>query len=117
MVLESHVPFYKEIFALPNFLNGPVLCFGYQEFDGNASIDGEKYADLGGFFATKGLHTSSVDLFDSRAELRYDMNLPVPESTHHKYSTFIDIGSLEHLFDTRQCIENCFRMLTVGGHF
>jgi hypothetical protein len=27
----------------------------------------------------------------------------------------IDIGSLEHVFDTRQCLENCLRMVRVGG--
>ncbi len=56
-----------------------------------------------------------LDFFDSRAQLRYDMNEPVPESEHERYGTFIDIGCLEHLFDTRQCIENCLRMVKTGG--
>lgn len=58
-----------------------------------------------------------VDLFDARADLRYDMNQPVPESEHAKYGTVIDIGSIEHVFDTRQCLENCVRMVRPGGHY
>ena len=27
----------------------------------------------------------------------------------------LDIGCLEHLFDTRQCLENCLRMVRTGG--
>jgi hypothetical protein len=56
-------------------------------------------------------------LFDSRAELRYDMNQPVPESEYNRYATLIDIGCLEHLFDTAQCMENCFRMVRRDGHY
>ena len=32
-------------------------------------------------------------------------------------ATFIDIGSLEHVFDTRQCFESCLRMVAPGGHY
>jgi hypothetical protein len=59
----------------------------------------------------------SLDLFDSRAELRYDMNQPVPSFEYNKYATLIDIGCLEHLFDTAQCLENCLRMVRPGGHY
>jgi hypothetical protein len=31
--------------------------------------------------------------------------------------TLIDIGSLEHLFDTAGCLENCFRMVRPGGYY
>src|ERR1035437_6350889 len=42
----------------------------------------------------------TLDLFDPRASLRYDMNYPVPQAEHGRYATLIDIGSFEHLFDT-----------------
>ena len=42
------------------------------------------------------------DLFDPRADCHYDMNLPVPPDEHERYGTFVDIGSIEHVFDTRQ---------------
>src|SRR4051794_30860369 len=115
MVLQSHVPFYQEIFAIPEFLCDPILCFGFQEFERGATLDGNHYLDLGAYLATMGLQATSLDLFDPRSELRYDMNQAIPESKHDSYGTFIDIGSLEHVFDTRQCLENCLRMVRLGG--
>ena len=47
-----------------------------------------------------------IDLFDSRATLNYDMNEPVPNREHGRYGSLLDIGCLEHVFDTRQCLEN-----------
>jgi hypothetical protein len=58
-----------------------------------------------------------LDYFDARAQLRYDMNQPVPEVEHERYGTLIDIGCLEHVFDTRQCLENCLRMVRTGGTY
>jgi SAM-dependent methyltransferase len=58
---------------------------------------------------------TTLDHFDPRASLRYDMNEPVPASEHERYGTVLDIGCLEHLFDTRRCLENCLRMLRTGG--
>ena len=59
----------------------------------------------------------TLDLFDARSTLRYDMNLPLPEKELERYGTVLDIGSLEHVFDTRQCIENCLRTLRPGGTY
>jgi hypothetical protein len=72
--------------------------------------------DLGVYLKNRGLREVAVlDLFDPRATLRYDMNQPVPESEHERYGTLLDIGCLEHVFDTRQCLENCLRMVRPGG--
>jgi len=117
MVLPTHIPFYKEIFAIPGFARDPILFFGFQEFDYGATLDGNQYKDLGEYFATKGIRGISLDLFDPRSELRYDMNYAVPETEYERYGTLIDIGSVEHVFDTRQCFENCLRMVAVGGHY
>lgn len=59
----------------------------------------------------------TLDLFDPRAQLRQDMNEPVSPEWHERFGTIIDIGNLEHVFDTRQCLSNMFSMLQVGGHF
>jgi hypothetical protein len=57
-----------------------------------------------------------LDLFDRRATLRHDMNSPIPAEHHERYGTLMDIGCLEHVFDTRQCLENGLRMVRTGGH-
>ncbi len=117
MVLVTHLPFYREIFGIPGFVRDPLLCFGFQEFEPGATLDGKQYGHLGEYFAAQGITATSLDLFDPRSELRYDMNYAVPESEHGRYGTFIDIGSLEHVFDTRQCFENCLRMVKPGGYY
>lgn len=74
--------------------------------------------DLAYLFKKKGITNIEVlDLFDCRASLRYDMNYPIPGNEHGRYGTFIDIGCLEHLFDTKQCLENCLNMVRLGGHY
>jgi hypothetical protein len=79
--------------------------------------DSFKQPDLGRILAGYGISSVDVlDLFDERATYRFDMNQPVPDDLHGAYGTVIDIGSIEHVFDTRTCLENLFRMLKVGGH-
>jgi hypothetical protein len=117
MVLQRHLPFYREIFRIPEFLSDPIVCFGFQEFEKGATLDGRDYTHLGDYFAALGFQATSLDLFDPRSELRYDMNNAVSECEYERYGTFIDIGSLEHVFDTRQCFENCLRMVKPGGHY
>lgn len=58
-----------------------------------------------------------LDFFDDRADLRFDMNFPVPDDQRERYGTVIDIGCLEHVFDSAQCLENCLRMVRPGGHY
>jgi hypothetical protein len=116
-VMNAFVPYYSEIFQLPDFFAAPVLCFGYQDMENGVTINGTQYRSLQDAIEADGMEAHSVDLFDERADLRYDMNNPVPAFEHERYGTLIDIGSIEHLFDTRQCLENCMRMLRVGGHY
>lgn len=155
-ILPAHVPWYEEIFAIPDLLSDPVMIFGYQEVrvpswylrgarpDGLvqrarrrglalrarlARLAGTRppladfppeygHSSLASLLGSRGVReVRSLDLFDQRAEARYDMNHPIPAEEFGRYGAFIDIGSLEHVFDTRQCLENCMRMVRVGGHY
>lgn len=58
----------------------------------------------------------TMDYFDKRADIIHDMNLPIDDSLRGAFSTVIDIGCLEHVFDTKQCLWNLFRLLKVNGH-
>src|ERR1700674_2380094 len=74
--------------------------------------------DLGEALRLRGVDSVEVmDLFDDRASLKLDMNRPVADRYHDKFRLLIDIGCLEHLFDTRQCLENCLKMVRIGGHY
>jgi hypothetical protein len=75
-----------------------------------------RFPDLVTYLRSRGIQEIEVlDHFDRRASLQYDMNAPVPDQEHERYGTLIDVGCLEHVFDTRQCLENCLRMVRTGG--
>lgn len=118
-ILKMHVDLHREIFALPGLAAEPFLQIGHQIIVGKDLPEDFDYPDVKQMLEARwGLtDIKSVDPFDHKAELRYDMNLPVPEHEHERYQTVIDIGTIEHVFDTRQCLENCMRMVRVGGHY
>ena len=121
MIIPPHIPYYDEIFALPGFLADPILIFGYQDVlppEPGKGFPSEffDHPDLNGWLRAHGHRDiTTLDHFDDRATLRYDMNRPVPIAEHDAYATLIDIGCLEHVFDSKQCLENCMRMVRVGG--
>lgn len=45
----------------------------------------------------------------------HDLNLPVPKELHNKYDIIFDGGTIEHIFDTPQVLENIHKMLKIGG--
>lgn len=51
------------------------------------------------------------------ASLIHDMNLPIPTHLKNNFSTVIDGGCLEHIFNFPISIRNCMEMLREGGHF
>lgn len=123
MIVPAHFPYYAEIFQLPGFLADPLLIFGFQDvwMPPEGLPAGSEFAgcsDLNAYLRARGLQqVLTMDHFDPRADRLYDMNEPVPETEHSRYQTLIDIGCLEHVFDTRQCLENCLRMVRPGGHY
>ena len=51
------------------------------------------------------------------AEIVADMNAPIAPELKNRFSTIVDGGCLEHIFNFPQAIRNCMEMLAVGGHF
>ncbi len=47
----------------------------------------------------------------------HDLNTPVPKELWNRYDFIFDGGTLEHLFNVPQALENVFRMLKPGGRF
>lgn len=123
MIIPPHVPLHEEVLALPGFLADPILLFGFQDVwptDGPPESKPEilRFPDLESYLRAKGFRTiHTLDHFDPRADLRLDMNEPIPARLHETYATLLDIGCIEHVFDTRACLENCLRLVTVGGHY
>ncbi len=117
-ILKKHIPFYREIFNLPSFFSEPLLILGYQDIYGKNIPHDYDFPDMKALLENKGLKDIDItDLFDERANHKHDFNCTIPKEEYEKYGTIIDVGTLEHIFDTRQALENCMRMVKVGGHF
>src|SRR5437879_570133 len=98
-ILKMHVDMHREVFALPGLVAEPLLQIGYQVIVGKDLPDDFDYPDVKRMLEARGLRDiTSVDYFDPKAELRYDMNLAVPEHEYERYQTVIDIGTIEHVF-------------------
>jgi hypothetical protein len=60
----------------------------------------------------------SIDASDYEgATVIHDMNAPITHTLHEQFSTVIDYGTLEHVFNFPQAIKNCMQMVELGGHF
>ena len=71
------------------------------------------------FFTRLGARRAeSFDYSDfEAATVIHDMNEPIPARHHAQYSTVLDSGSLEHIFNFPCAIKNCMEMVKLGGHF
>lgn len=70
------------------------------------------------FFDMYGTKLLSLDGFaHEKPDFIFDLNRPVPEKMHEQFSCLIDGGTMEHVFNVPQLIDNCFRMLETGGFY
>jgi hypothetical protein len=54
--------------------------------------------------------------FEGATDL-HNLNDPISQTYHEKFSVVIDGGSLEHIFNFPEAVKNCMSMVRVGGHF
>ncbi|MBK5285036.1 MAG: hypothetical protein JJE25_06505, partial [Bacteroidia bacterium] len=52
-----------------------------------------------------------------KATIIHDLNYPVAEENHNRFSCIVDGGTLEHVFNFPAAIKNCMNMLKTGGHY
>jgi len=117
-ILKRHIELHREVLEIPGFVAEPFLMVGFQTIHGADLPEDFDYPNVKELLQARGLtDIIALDYFDPAAELRYDMNHPVPEHEHERYQTVYDVGTIEHVFDTRQCLESCMRMTKVGGHY
>ncbi len=118
-IFNPVMPIVLELFSLPDFIKSPFLCLGVQDIE-KSDIPGVippefKFDTLGDVLRLRDLSVDELDPFDTRASLKYNLNLPVPTHEHEKYATLLDYGCIEHIFDTKMVFENCMRMVKIGG--
>ena len=115
-ILKEHLKFYREIFNLPSFFSEPLLTIGVQEMRGDNLPKEFDFGDFNQLLLSKGIKDfETLDFFDEKATFQHDLNLPVPKKLINRYNTLIDIGSIEHVFDTKQVLESYTKMVRVGG--
>lgn len=100
------------------------IHFWKQEFDTLRTSLGFAYDEtlaVGGFcepllrkFGAE--NVTSIDASDFEgASVVHDFNRPIPEDLHNRFDAFLDFGSIEHIFDVAQVIENIIKMVKPGG--
>jgi hypothetical protein len=73
-------------------------------------------SDKAFFSALGGLEVLALDVSGyENADYLHDMNLPIPADLKEKFSLIIDGGTLEHIFDIKQALQNINLMLKPGG--
>jgi GR25 family glycosyltransferase involved in LPS biosynthesis len=67
------------------------------------------------------LGSDSISALDNSdfegADLIHDLNTPIPSSLVGKFDCIFDGGTIEHIFDVPQTLENVHRMLAANGVF
>jgi hypothetical protein len=69
----------------------------------------------------KSLGATSVGSIDNSAyegaSIICDMNRAISEAFYEKFSMLLDGGTLEHIYNFPQAIDNCKRLIEIGGHY
>lgn len=117
-LIREHIPYYREIFKFSDFWREKFLMIGLPYMEGSHIPTDFRFPNLKDLVLSHDLKkVYSVDLYDANADFRWDLNLPVPKKFNNTFKVLIDIGTLEHIFDTRQCLENYFHLVANGGLF
>lgn len=88
-----------------------------EEFLENIFVKTDGYAEpFLNYLGAKDGHSFDNSAYEGATHL-HDMNEPLAKEFSEQYSTVLDGGSLEHVFNFPVAIKNCMEMVKVGGHF
>lgn len=77
----------------------------------------ERFVHAKVFFEMMGIHEYfDIDKFDTdKPYYLHDLNEPMPPKLHNAFSLILDGGTVEHIFDIRQVMENIVHMIKPNG--
>lgn len=79
----------------------------------------DSFEDVATFGYYKQNYFYNVTNFDienpTGTETIHDLNTPIPFKYHDKFNLVIDGGTLEHIFNIPQCLENISNILKIDG--
>ncbi|WP_156788591.1 class I SAM-dependent methyltransferase [Roseobacter sp. CCS2] len=87
----------------------PLRYSHYQQEDGYS----ETFFDRIGFPPVISMDASPYEGCD----IAHDLNDPLPDDLHSRFDVVIDGGTIEHIFNTPQSLDNVFHMLKDDGIF
>lgn len=101
-------------------LRNVLISFGHDltAADAEALVGSADRPSTDGLFELLG--AKEVDAIDASdfegASIVHDLNAPVPARLKERFSLVFDGGTLEHVFDVRQAVDNLMRLVAPGGH-
>ena len=107
MIYRNYMPYIDTFLNTIGIIDKDILLIGVHKMRG-AGLFSEYLLNNGAG------HVTTLDLFDSAADLQLDLNQPL--NLEHQYDALIDIGSIEHIFDTKQVLDNYIWAVRVGGY-
>ena len=110
----------QRLFVTPSWLYRWLRRFGFRvDRRGAARLLSESEGFAEAFLCFLGArNVVSVDASGYEgASLILDLNEPIPADAEGAFTSVVDAGSLEHVFDFPAAVRNCMRMVAVGGHF
>ncbi|MBI4937968.1 MAG: hypothetical protein HY846_07090 [Nitrosomonadales bacterium] len=110
----------QDLLLRPSVLKGLLHLYGLCSTDEEVERilkEANQFADpLFRALGAQVIDSMDYSSFES-ATVVHDMNQPIPEGLRQRYSMVFDGGTLEHVFNFPQAIQNCMEMVEVGGHF
>jgi hypothetical protein len=81
-----------------------------------ASYRHDKYSErlLTDYFGATSVESTDKSDYEGATRI-HDMNQVMPPELRSRYDSIIDIGSLEHVFNIAQALDNCSHAVKVGG--
>ena len=74
-----------------------------------------KYADeFLSAVGAKGFQVLDMSSYEG-AQVIQDLNIPIPDNLHNKFSVVMDIGTSEHVYDVAQSLANIRNLCILGG--
>lgn len=112
-IVGEHKAIWRELFARPGFLSSPILCVGRQAVWPECH---DEWPDpiLRDWLRKAGYEAYDTDLHDTNVSFVWDLNRPLKRG-NTEYRTVLDIGTLEHVADCQQALENDMAWTAVGG--
>jgi hypothetical protein len=93
------------------------LAAGAEGYELKRLADAQGYVHARTFFGMMGITDyCDIDKLDfEQPQIVHDLNAPVPPELRDRFNLIVDSGTIEHIFDVRQVMENVVRMSRVGG--